>query len=68
MDLPQYLMANGFNALITLTLFGLVLILFNWITPKIDFFQELKDRNYAVALVLIAFVLAIGMALFGSAK
>ena len=53
-------LAFGFIGLILLLL-GLKL--FDWMTPKLDIEKELSEKNMAVALVVVALFLAMGLIL-----
>lgn len=62
------------SAFVTSAIFaaeGMVLIAIAWffldkvLLHGLDFVQELKQNNHAVAIVIAAFVLAVGLIVFG---
>lgn len=66
-------MNNITNSIILSIIFGLIGIIllvfgywfFDKVLTKIDFNQELKDKNIAVAIVIAGFMIAIGIIISG---
>jgi len=66
-------MNNITNSIILSIIFGLIGIIllvfgywfFDKVLTKIDFNQELKDKNMAVAIVIAGFMIAIGIIISG---
>jgi uncharacterized membrane protein YjfL (UPF0719 family) len=66
-------MDNIFNNIVSSIIFGLIGIIllvfgywfFDKILTKIDFNQELKEKNIAIAIVIAGFMIAIGIIIAG---
>ncbi|MFW2489602.1 DUF350 domain-containing protein [Clostridium chromiireducens] len=66
-------MNNITNSIISSIIFGLIGIIllvfgywfFDKVLTRIDFNQELKDKNMAVAIVIAGFMIAIGIIISG---
>lgn len=66
-------MNNITNSIISSIIFGLIGIIllvfgywfFDKVITRIDFNQELKDKNMAVAIVIAGFMIAIGIIISG---
>lgn len=63
MTLPESLMATAFFGLLGLALLLLGYKIFEWITPKLDIEKELAEKNMAVAIVVGAIFISIGLIL-----
>jgi len=61
--LPESLMATAFFGLLGLALLLLGYKIFEWITPKLDIEKELAEKNMAVAIVVGAIFISIGLIL-----
>lgn len=59
----NYLITNVANAILMTILFAFLFWSLNKLTPKVDFQEQLKNGNLAVALLLVGFAIAFAMVL-----
>ncbi len=59
----NYVLTNAFNALVMFYLFGLFFWSFNKLTYKVDFQEELKKGNMAVAVLIVGMAIAFAIVL-----
>ena len=59
----NYVLTNAFNALVMFYLFGLFFWAFNKLTPNVDFQEELKKGNMAVAILIVGMAIAFAIVL-----
>lgn len=66
MDLANYLMSIVLSLLVGLAGFVAAYKIFDWLTPGVDFSDQLKADNRSVAIFLAGLFIGLGM-LLGSA-
>ncbi|MFN8005844.1 MAG: DUF350 domain-containing protein [Terriglobia bacterium] len=64
----QIIALNYIYAVIGLVLMFLAYKVFDWLSPKIDFEEELKKGNIAVAVFVASIFITIGMVIGGALK
>jgi putative membrane protein len=64
----QIIALNYIYAALGLVLMFLAYKIFDWLSPKIDFEDELKTGNIAVAIFIASMFVTIGMVIGGALK
>ena len=55
----EYLLTNLFNTLIAVVAMIGGYKLFDLITPRIDFYEEIKNKNYGLVAIIIVFFIGL---------
>jgi uncharacterized membrane protein YjfL (UPF0719 family) len=68
MDLYHYLLSIVLSLVIGLAGFVLAYKIFDWLTPGVQFSDQLKDGNRAVAIFLAGLFIGLGLLLGNAVK